>query len=87
MKRKGLDADGDAFHDWFKFFAAKHGDGALIVGRKVLAIGDGGAELDHCGSFKDGAIGSQTMTLEYFVSQRSLAEVYGMKADSSSQLK
>src|SRR5205807_9858288 len=56
-EEKGFDADGDAFHDGLEFFATKHGDGALVIGRKVLAIGDGGAELDHGGSFKDGSDG------------------------------
>src|SRR5260221_461828 len=52
-KEQGFDADGDAFHDGLELFATKHGDGALVIWRKVLTIGDGGAELHHRGRFKN----------------------------------
>jgi len=71
----------------FKFFAAKHGDGALIVGRKVLAIGDGGAELDHCGSFKDGSDRLPDHDAGIFCVPEIVGGSVWMKADSSSQLK
>src|ERR1700724_1431414 len=34
------------------FFTAKHGDGALVIRREVLAVGDGSAKLLHGVRFK-----------------------------------
>src|SRR5258707_1792900 len=44
-EEKGFDADGDAFHDGLKFLAAEHGDGALVIRGKMLAVSDGRTEL------------------------------------------
>src|SRR5260221_5835352 len=52
-EEKGFDADGDAFHDGLKFLAAEHGDGALVIRGKMLAVGDGRTELHHGRGFED----------------------------------
>ena len=51
-EKQSLDANGDAFHDGLELFPAKHGDGALIVRRKVLPIANGRAKLLHRLRFK-----------------------------------
>src|SRR5713226_745893 len=51
-KEQRFDAQSDSFVDGLELFAAKHGNGALVVRREVLAVGDGRAELLHGVRFK-----------------------------------
>src|SRR5438132_14365951 len=51
-KEQRFDSQRNSLVDGLELFPAKHGDGALVIRRKVLAAGDGRAKLLHGGSFK-----------------------------------